>query len=200
VLDSTATGLLTGLSLIVAIGAQNAYVLRQGLAREHVGIVVAICALSDLVLIAAGVAGIGRVVEHAPWVLDVVRWLGVAFLSWYGVSSLLRARKPESLRADERATVSRRGVAVRAFALTWLNPHVYLDTVLLLGTIANHEGPTGRWWFAVGAGAASILWFCGLGFGARYASPLLARPRAWQVLDVVIGVVMLLIALQLALG
>ena len=199
-LDSTAAGMLTGLSLIVAIGAQNAYVLRQGLAREHVGIVVAICALSDLVLIAAGVAGIGRIVEHAPWVLDVVRWLGVAFLTWYGVSSLLRARKPEALRADERATVSRRGVAARAFALTWLNPHVYLDTVLLLGTIANHEGPTGRWWFAMGAGVASILWFCGLGFGARYASPLLARPRAWQVLDVVIGVVMLLIALQLALG
>ncbi len=199
-LDSTAAGMLTGLSLIVAIGAQNAYVLRQGLAREHVGIVVAICALSDLVLIAAGVAGIGRVVEHAPWVLDVVRWLGVSFLSWYGVSSLLRARKPEALRAEERATVSRRGVAARAFALTWLNPHVYLDTVLLLGTIANHEGPTGRWWFAVGAGAASILWFCGLGFGARYASPLLARPRAWRVLDVLIGVVMLLIALQLALG
>jgi L-lysine exporter family protein LysE/ArgO len=200
VLDSTAAGMLTGLSLIVAIGAQNAYVLRQGLAREHVGLVVAICALSDLVLITAGVAGIGRVVEHAPWVLDVVRWLGVAFLSWYGVSSLLRARKSEALRADERATVSRRGVAARAFALTWLNPHVYLDTVLLLGTIANHEGPTGRWWFAVGAGAASILWFCGLGFGARYASPLLARARAWQVLDVLIGVVMLLIALQLALG
>jgi len=198
--DSAAAGMLTGLSLIVAIGAQNAYVLRQGLAREHVGIVVAVCALSDLVLIAAGVAGIGRIVEHAPWVLDVVRWLGVAFLTWYGVSSLLRARKPEALRADERATVSRRGVAARAFALTWLNPHVYLDTVLLLGTIANHEGPTGRWWFAMGAGVASILWFCGLGFGARYASPLLARPRAWQVLDVVIGVVMLLIALQLALG
>jgi L-lysine exporter family protein LysE/ArgO len=200
VLDSTAAGMLTGLSLIVAIGAQNAYVLRQGLAREHVGIVVAICALSDLVLITAGVAGIGRIVEHAPWALEVVRWLGVAFLSWYGVSSLLRARRPEALRASERATVSRRGIAARAFALTWLNPHVYLDTVLLLGTIANHEGPSGRWWFAMGAGAASILWFCGLGFGARYASPLLARARAWQVLDVVIGVVMLLIALQLALG
>ncbi|GAA4755701.1 LysE/ArgO family amino acid transporter [Nocardioides endophyticus] len=199
-LDSTAAGMLTGLSLIVAIGAQNAYVLRQGLAREHVGIVVAICALSDLALITAGVAGIGRIVEHAPWVLDVVRWLGVAFLTWYGVSSLLRARRPEALRASGRATVSRRGVAARAFALTWLNPHVYLDTVLLLGTIANHEGTTGRWWFATGAGVASILWFCGLGFGARYASPLLARARAWQVLDVLIGVVMLLIALQLALG
>ena len=199
-MGDVAAGLLTGLSLIVAIGAQNAFVLRQGLRRSHVGLVVAICALSDVVLILAGVGGIGVVVDRAPWAVEVVRWLGVAFLTWYGVSSLLRARRPEALRADERATVSRRGVAARAFALTWLNPHVYLDTVLLLGTIANHEGPTGRWWFAAGAGVGSIVWFCGLGFGARFASPLLARPRAWQVLDVLIGVVMLLIALQLALG
>jgi L-lysine exporter family protein LysE/ArgO len=200
VLDSTLAGLVTGLSLIVAIGAQNAYVLRQGLAREHVGLVVAICALSDVVLITAGVAGIGRVVEHAPWVLDVVRWLGVAFLTWYGVSSLLRARRPESLRAADRAAVSKRGVAARALALTWLNPHVYLDTVLLLGTIANHEGPTGRWWFAAGAAVASVAWFCGLGFGARYASRFLSRPRAWQVLDVLIGLTMLAIAFSLATG
>ena len=199
-LDSAAAGLLTGLSLIIAIGAQNAYVLRQGLAREHVGLVVAICALSDLVLIAAGVAGIGRLVEDAPWVLDVVRWLGVAFLTWYGVSSLLRARRPESLRADERVSVSRRGAAARAMALTWLNPHVYLDTVLLLGTIASHEGPEGRWWFAVGAGLGSILWFSGLGYGARYASRFLSSPRAWQVLDVLIGLTMLLIAVKLATG
>ena len=150
-LDSSLAGLLTGLSLIVAIGAQNAYVLRQGLAREHVGLVVAICAISDVLLIAAGVAGIGRIVEQAPWAIDLVRWLGVAFLTWYGVSSLRRARRAETLHAADRATVSRRGVAVRAMALTWLNPHVYLDTVLLLGTIANHEGPAGRWWFALGA-------------------------------------------------
>nr|WP_221200293.1 LysE/ArgO family amino acid transporter [Nocardioides soli] len=193
-------GLLTGLSLIVAIGAQNAYVLRQGLAREHVGLVVAICALSDVVLITAGVAGIGRIVEGAPWVLEVVRWLGVSFLTWYGVASLLRARRAETLHAADRVTVSRRGVAVRAAALTWLNPHVYLDTVLLLGTIANHEGPTGRWWFAAGACVGSVLWFSGLGFGARYASRWLARPRAWQVLDVLIGVTMLAIALSLARG
>ncbi|QWF21931.1 LysE/ArgO family amino acid transporter [Nocardioides sp. LMS-CY] len=199
-LDSSLAGLLTGLSLIVAIGAQNAYVLRQGLAREHVGLVVAICALSDVVLITAGVAGIGRIVEGAPWVLEVVRWLGVAFLTWYGVASLWRARRAETLHAADRVTVSRRGVAARAAALTWLNPHVYLDTVLLLGTIANHEGPTGRWWFAAGACVGSVLWFSGLGFGARYASRWLARPRAWQVLDVLIGVTMLAIALSLARG
>ncbi|MDF1603273.1 LysE/ArgO family amino acid transporter [Nocardioides sp. YIM 152315] len=201
-LDSLFAGLVTGLSLIVAIGAQNAFVLRQGLAREHVGPVVAICTLSDVVLITAGVAGIGTIVERAPWAIDLIRWLGVAFLTWYGVSSLLRARGSESLHANGNggAGTSRRGAALRALALTWLNPHVYLDTVLLLGSIANHEGSVGRWWFAVGACAGSTLWFCGLGFGARRASGLLSRPRAWQVLDVLIGVTMLAIAVSLAIG
>ena len=198
--DPLLAGLLTGLTLIVAIGAQNAYVLRQGLAREHVGVVIAVCALSDLVLIAAGVAGIGTIVEQAPAALTVVRWLGVAFLTWYAVSSLLRARRPESLHAAGTRSPSRRGALGRAVALTWLNPHVYLDTVLLLGTVANHEGPTGRWWFALGASLGSLLWFGGLGYGARLASGVLARPRAWQVLDVAIGVLMLAIAARLALG
>ena len=182
----------------VAIGAQNAYVLRQGLAREHVGVVVLICALSDVALIAAGVAGIGTIVEEAPWSLTVVRWLGVAFLGWYGVSSLLRARRSESLQAAPGGTTSRGSAIARAVALTWLNPHVYLDTVLLLGSLAAHEGPSGRWWFALGAAAASLLWFTGLGYGARLLSPLLAKPRAWQVLDVLIGITMLTIALNLA--
>ncbi|MDI6908703.1 LysE/ArgO family amino acid transporter [Nocardioides sp.] len=199
-LDSTFTGLVTGLSLIVAIGAQNAYVLRQGLAREHVGVVVAICTVSDVVLITGGVAGIGTIVEQAGWVLDLVRWLGVAFLTWYGVASLLRARRADALHAAGRGATGVRGVAVRALALTWLNPHVYLDTVLLLGSIANHEGPSGRWWFALGACVASALWFAGLGYGARRAGRLLASPRAWQVLDVLIGVTMLAIAVLLARG
>lgn len=193
-------GLVTGLTLIVAIGAQNAFVLRQGLAREHVGVVVAICALSDVVLIVAGVAGIGTIVEQAPTALTVVRWLGVAFLGWYGVSSLLRARRTETLEAAATRTTSRRSAVLRATALTWLNPHVYLDTVLLLGTVANHQGPLGRWWFALGACVASALWFSGLGFGARLAHRVLARPRAWQVLDVLIGLVMLAIAVRLARG
>lgn len=199
-LDSTLAGLVTGLTLIIAIGAQNAFVLRQGLAREHVGVVVAICALSDVVLIVAGVAGIGTIVEQAPTALTVVRWLGVAFLGWYGVASLWRARRTETLEAAATRTTSRRSAVLQATALTWLNPHVYLDTVLLLGTVANHQGPLGRWWFALGACVASALWFSGLGFGARLAHRVLARPRAWQVLDVLIGLVMLAIAVRLARG
>jgi len=198
VLSSLAAGLLTGLSLIVAIGAQNAFVLRQGLARAHVGPVVAVCALSDLVLIVAGVAGIGVVVEEAGWLVEVVRWLGVAFLAAYGLLSLWRARRPSALTPQQRGTGSLRSAVVTVLALTWLNPHVYLDTVLLLGSIANAHDE--RWWFAAGAGAASILWFAALGWGARLASPLLARPRAWQVLDVLIGLTMLAIAASLALG
>jgi L-lysine exporter family protein LysE/ArgO len=199
VLDSTVAGLLTGLTLIIAIGAQNAFVLRQGLARQHVAPVVAICALSDLVLIVAGVAGIGTVVEQAGWVIDVVRWFGVAFLTAYGVRSLLQARRSAGLAAEAPAALSRRAAVLTATALTWLNPHVYLDTVLLLGSIANTHGGD-RWWFATGAGLASLLWFAGLGFGARLLSHLLALPRAWQVLDVLIGLTMLGIAVLLALG
>ncbi|MBJ7358762.1 LysE/ArgO family amino acid transporter [Nocardioides sp.] len=199
-LDSASAGLLTGLTLIVAIGAQNAFVLRQGLAREHVAPVVAICALSDLVLIVAGVAGIGTIVEQAGWVVDAIRWLGVAFLTAYGVRSLLAARHSGGLAAGAPDSLSLRAAVLTATALTWLNPHVYLDTVLLLGSIANTHGTDGRWWFAAGAGLASVLWFSGLGFGARLLSPLLALPRAWQVLDVLIGLTMLGIAVLLALG
>ena len=199
-LDAFVAGLLTGLSLIVAIGAQNAFVLRQGLLRQYVGPVVAICAVSDLVLIAAGVAGIGAIVQHAPTALTVVRWLGVAFLTAYGVRSLWRSRHAEALAAATDAEPRLRGAVLQATALTWLNPHVYLDTVLLLGSIAAHHGPTGKWWFAAGAGLGSVLWFTGLGYGARLAAPLLSRPRAWQVLDVLIGLTMLTIAWQLARG
>ena len=200
VIDPVLAGLVTGLSLIVAIGAQNAYVLRQGLVREHVGVVVAICAVSDLVLIVAGVAGIGTIVEQAGWLIDVIRWFGVAFLTAYGVRSLLRARRNDVLASGAPEPLSRRTVVLTATALTWLNPHVYLDTVLLLGSIANTHGADGRWWFALGAGLASLLWFSALGFGARLLSPLLALPRAWQVLDILIGLTMLSIAVLLAVG
>lgn len=197
-LASATAGLATGLSLIIAIGAQNAYVLRQGLARQYVGVVVAICALSDLVLILAGVSGIGAVVQAAPWAIDVVRWLGAVFLAGYGAMSLLRARRADSLQVARQGPATVTLAAATAVALTWLNPHVYLDTVLLLGSIANtHDS---RWWFAGGAGLASILWFGGLGYGARLAHGLLASARAWQVLDVLIGLTMLGLAVALALG
>ena len=199
-LSAAVAGLLTGLSLIVAIGAQNAYVLRQGLRREHVGAVVTVCSVSDVVLIAAGVAGIGTLVERAPAAIDLVTWLGVGFLTAYGLMSLWRARRPDALHAATAGQVSRRSVVARAFALTWLNPHVYLDTVLLLGSIAATHGDPGRWWFGAGAALGSIMWFVGLGCGARKAHRLLASPRAWQVLEVLIGITMLLIALSLARG
>lgn len=193
-------GLLTGLSLIVAIGAQNAFLLRQGLRRVRVGAIVAICTFSDFALIAAGVCGIGAIVQHAGWALQVVRWLGVAFLAWYGLSSAWRARRRSALAAAPDEPRSGHAVVRRALAFTWLNPHVYLDTVVVLGSVANAHGPSGRWWFAVGAGVASALWFTGLGYGARFAAPLLATPRAWQILDLLIAVTMLLLAVKLAVG
>lgn len=198
-MTSLLPGFLTMASLIVAIGAQNAYVLRIGLTRRHVGLVVAVCALSDAVLVVAGVLGVGRLVTAHPAVLTWVRWVGAAYLIGFGVTCLWRARRPSTLVAS--AAVGTRGsVLATVLALTWLNPHVYLDTVLLLGSIANQHGPQDRWWFALGASVASAVWFCGLGYGARTASPLLARPRSWQVLDVVIGLTMLAIAVSLALG
>jgi L-lysine exporter family protein LysE/ArgO len=199
VINASFEGLLTGLSLIVAIGAQNAYVLRQGLRRSHVGPVVTVCMLSDFVLILAGVAGIGVIVQHAGWALQAVRWFGVAFLVWYGLASAWRARRPaSSLSAARDDSAGGSSVVRRAVALTWLNPHVYLDTVVLLGSIANAHGTSGRWWFAVGACLGSCLWFTGLGFGARFAAGLLATPRAWQILDLLIAATMLAIAVKLA--
>src|SRR6201987_2095701 len=159
-MNASLDGLLTGLTLIVAIGAQNAFVLRQGLRRSYVGRVVTICTLSDLVLIVAGVGGIGVIVQHAGWALVAVRWFGVAFLVWYGLSSAWRAPRPAaSLNAAREDPGGGYSVGRRTLALTWLNPHVYLDTVVLLGSIANTHGTPGRWWFAVGACLGSTVWF-----------------------------------------
>lgn len=193
------TGLLTGLSLIVAIGAQNAFVLRQGLLRRHVALVVAVCAGSDAVLITAGVAGTGSLVEAAPLALEVLRWAGVAFLAAYGVLALRRAVRGGSLEAAGGG-VGRTagGTLAAALALTWLNPHVYLDTLLMLGSIGQQQGPDLRWWFAGGAVVASIAWFTALGYGAVRARHLLARPSTWRVVETLIGVTMLVIALHLA--
>ena len=198
-MTSLLPGFLTMASLIVAIGAQNAYVLRTGLARHHVGLVVTVCALSDAVLVVAGVVGIGGLVTTHPGVLTAVRWVGAAYLVGYGMLCLRNARHPKALHADGSAP-SRGGVLATVLALTWLNPHVYLDTVLLVGSIANQQGPDGRWWFTAGAVAASVAWFTALGYGARLLAPLFARPSTWRVLDVAIGLVMFAVAASLVLG
>ena len=190
------TGLLTGLSLIVAIGAQNAYVLRQGLRREHVGIVVVICAVSDLLLIAAGTLGIGTLVRYVPWLLVALTWGGVAYLLWFAYRSFRSAMHPQALSSGEDA--GRRSIIATALALTYLNPHVYLDTVVMLGTLATQQD-AGRWFFAAGAGTGSIVWFSALGFGARALSKPLGRPSTWRVVDVLVGLTMLAIAVGLAL-
>lgn len=202
---ATVTSYLAGLglmlSLIVAIGAQNLFVLRQGLRREHVGLVVAICAVSDAVLTVAGIAGMGAVVSSHPVLVTAVRWAGAAFLLVYGLLAARRAWRPQGLEADAGAAVvaaSAGSVALTCLALTWLNPHVYLDTVFLLGTIgAGHELP---WAFAAGAITGSIAWFTALGFGARALAPVLGTPTAWRVLDALIAVVMIAIAVLLVLS
>ncbi|WP_145033522.1 L-lysine exporter [Micrococcus luteus] len=193
------TGLLTGLALIVAIGAQNAFVLRQGVRREHVGAVVLVCMASDAVLILAGTAGVGALVRAVPWLLEVLRWGGALYLLWFAVSSLRAALRPQGLVA-EQASRTAGSVIATTLALTWLNPHVYLDTVVLLGSLANQHGPDARWVFAAGAVAASVLWFTALGYGARLLARVLADPKAWRVVDVVIAVVMAVLAVRLIAG
>ena len=194
------SGLGFGLSLIVAIGAQNAFVLRQGLRREHVLAVVAICALSDAVLIVVGVGGLGTIVQLAPWLLVIVRVAGAAFLLGYGFLAARRAFRPATLTSDvDGAASSLRTAVLTVLALTWLNPHVYLDTVVLLGSVAGTHGHD-RWWSALGAVLASIAWFSALGFGARLLRPLFARPISWRVLDGLIALVMTAIAVSLIVG
>lgn len=191
------TGFGTGLGLIVAIGAQNAWVLRQGVRREHIGLVIAICALSDLVLICVGTGAIRLVTGLAPWLLEILRWGGVMYLAAFALSSFRSALRPGAL--EESTARPAASVAATTLALTWLNPHVYLDTVLTLGTVINNLGQA-RWWAAAGACAASIVWFTGLGLGARALSGPLSSPRTWRVVDVLVGCVMLGVAAHLALG
>ena len=240
-ISSLLAGLGLGFSLIIAIGAQNLFVLRQGIRREHVFAVAAICAFSDLALIVVGVSGIGAVLQAVPWLVDVIRWAGAAFLVGYGLLAARRAIRPRgaALVAEPAAAepavetvTDAAGVAARdsrpaasvtvatarppvtappaarrttlaaavltCLALTWLNPHVYLDTVFLLGSVANTHGD-GRWAFAAGAGAASIVWFFGLAYGARLLGGVLGSARAWRVLDAVIAVVMIALGVSLVL-
>ncbi|SDR71549.1 LysE/ArgO family amino acid transporter [Microterricola viridarii] len=246
-------GIGLGFSLIIAIGAQNVFVLRQGIRREHVLAVVILCAVSDAVLIMVGISGIGALLGQLPWLLPVARWAGALFLVGYGLLAAWRALRPggaglladaaggegEAAVAAEGAELAATGggagatrsaTAIRAarttttgtrtsgtkipgtaragtlgaalataFALTWLNPHVYLDTVFLLGSVANGHGDPGRWLFGAGAIVASLVWFTSLGFGARYLGRWLGTPRAWRVLDAVIAVVMVTLGVLLVL-
>jgi L-lysine exporter family protein LysE/ArgO len=192
-------GFLTGLSLIVAIGAQNAFVLRQGLLRKHVLVMVLICAICDATLIALGVLGLGALISALPWLLEVIRWVGVAFLVWYGSTSLRRFMKNESLKAAESGSGNLKQTVLTTLALTFLNPHVYLDTVIFIGGIANQFGDQ-KWFFAIGAVTASFIWFFSLGFGASKASELVSKPAFWKILDVFIAAVMYSLAITLAVA
>ena len=200
-LGPTVLGFGTGLALIVAIGSQNAFVLRQGIRGEHVAAVVLVCSVSDALLIAAGIAGVGALLRSSPVIVDVVRFAGAAFLMGYGIMAARRAIRPGALTASGRQPAVGLGAALSTMlALTWLNPHVYLDTVLLLGSVANQQAQDLRWWFGGGAMAASIAWFSALGFGARALRPFFARPSSWRILDGLVAAVMLTLGVRLAIG
>ncbi|NLB47008.1 MAG: amino acid transporter [Microbacteriaceae bacterium] len=184
----------------MAIGAQNAFVLRQGIRREHVLPIVLICGLTDAVLELLGIAGIGFVVERAPIALEIVRWGGVAFLLWYAWLSFRRAMRPSTLVAGEGESMPLGKTVLACLAITLLNPHVYLDTMVLMGSLGNAQGDPDRWWFALGGAAASLGWFFVLGYGARLLTRFFASPRSWRILDSVVGVTMLVIAARLAFG
>ncbi len=190
-----------GLSLIVAIGSQNAFLLRQGLRNEHVFAVSLTCALSDAILIALGVAGFGTIIGMAPWLDPVMRYVGAAFLIFYGAANMRSAlRSSETLASGNSAEKqSLKAAVLTCFALTWLNPHVYLDTVMLLGSISTQFSGF-EFMFAAGAILASFLFFFSLGYGAKWLRPLFAKPSAWRILEAIIAFVMWGIAARLLIG
>jgi len=191
------TGLLTGLSLIIAIGAQNAFVIKQGLKREHVLLVVIICAASDALLIFLGTGGLGSLLQKHETLLELVRWFGVGYLTWFGIKSLRSVFQNKFLETDQYTSPSRKNVALTCMGFTFLNPHVYLDTVIFLGSLANQFGEN-RWFFASGGALASIFWFTAIGFGAKAASQYMSKPIFWKVLDGVIACIMFALAAALA--
>jgi L-lysine exporter family protein LysE/ArgO len=193
-------GFATSAALIIAIGAQNAFVLRCGLRREHVLAVVLVCALSDALLITLGIAGLGRLVQASPALLEFARYGGALFLIVYGAIAARRAFAASSLAVDAGAPLTLRAAIATCLAFTYLNPHCWLDTVVLLGSIASQQPPAARTWFGAGAIAASFVWFFALGFGARALRPVFARPIAWTILDAAIAIVMWAIAASLLLG
>lgn len=191
------SGFALGGSLIVAIGAQNAFILRQGLIRSHVFVLCLICALSDALLIAAGVGGLGTIVSQSPVLISVVTLAGAVFLGAYSAMAFHRAAKPGAMVAGAPEPMGLKAAVLTCLAFTFLNPHVYLDTVVLLGSLSAAFEGTERVAYGTGAAIASFLWFFGLGYGARFLAPFFARPAAWRVLDVIIGLVMGLLALSL---
>jgi len=197
-LPAALSGFLLGASLIVAIGAQNAFILRQGLLRQHVFILCLICALSDAVLIAAGVAGLGTLISQSPMLITAVTVGGAVFLFSYAVIAFRRAMKPDVLRAANNGEGSLRAAVAACLAFTFLNPHVYLDTVVLLGSLSARFDEPDRVAYAWGAMLASFVWFFGLGYGARLLQPIFAKESAWRILDMLIGLVMAGIGLSLS--
>ena len=190
------SGVLSGFALIIAIGAQNAFVIRQGLLRQHVLIVVLFCAISDALLIAAGTAGLGKVIESAPEVLEIVRWFGVTYLIFFGLTSLRSAFRHKTLTLEQGNLVSRKRTILTVLGLTFLNPHVYLDTVIFLGSIAN-QFPADKWFFSAGAMTASFLWFFFIGFGSKMAARFMVKVIFWKVLDLAVAIIMFTLATYL---
>jgi L-lysine exporter family protein LysE/ArgO len=194
------SGFATGLALIVAIGSQNAYVLRCGIRREHVLPIVLFCALSDALLIVAGIGGAGAVIQGSPALLAIARYGGALFLAAYGLLAAQRAWQGHHMHVERNTSVTLATALTACFGFTFLNPHVYLDTVVLLGSIANQRPGAGRWVFGAGAVTGSFCWFGALGFGARFLAPLFESVLAWRVLDGLIALTMLALAATLVLG
>jgi len=197
--QSYLNGILIAIGLIMAIGAQNAYVLAQSLRREHHLLVATLCVLCDALLVAAGVFGLASLLLQSPLLLGIARWGGAAFLLWYGARALQRALQPQGLSNDGAAPArSRKAVLMTALAVTLLNPHVYLDTVLLIGSLGAQQAEPAA--YAAGAASASLLWFFTLALGAAWLAPWLARPATWRVLDILVAGMMFTVAAQLLLG
>lgn len=197
VLPTFVTGFAMSAALIMVIGAQNLFVLRQGLKREHVGPIVLFCGIADAILIAAGVGGVGALLGAMPQLTLVLTLGGAAFLAWYGLKAFQRMMTPEAMAVSAQGKLTMGSALGATAAFTFLNPHVYLDTVLLMGAAGSAHAPALRPVFVAGAATASMTWFAALGYGARILIPLFARPVAWKILDAIVGVVMLTIAASL---
>lgn len=196
--QSYSNGLLMAIGLIMAIGAQNAFVLSQSLRREHHIAVALLCILCDATLITAGVFGLASILTQSPLLLAIARWGGIAFLLWYGSQALYRAWRPQALRATDTSSRSLNAVMLAALAVTLLNPHVYLDTVLLIGSLGAQQSMPGA--YALGAASGSFIWFSALALGGASLAPWLARPLTWRLIDIGVALMMFTVALQLLEG